>query len=377
MIVAHDGQRVDAGDGDDLVCLVADDYGIEADAGPGDDTVDATRSSDFSVVSLGPARTASSAAPERTRSGARLPRASTTASDPLATPSATRSRRAAGTTRCSRARSGQPTSTGSPPGGATTACTLKGLDHALSLDVGGGRNTARSPSPPPRRPPGWSTGHARPRVRREDLAWQGRLHRWYFTMAKGRRGPRWCSSARAPMRPSSSAGPSSCRTSAWATATTGRLAHHEGRHVLPRGRPRPADAGQVRVGVGDVPVGLTDRGPPTAPGRFRGRGPEPGLRRREAEGGCRAGRVLGTRAGEHIPANGCSAQVDGGIRGDLLKRGEDIASICPSVSSRLRGGAGDDLLLGSNRTDDVLVGGPGLDRARGMRGTTPAAPRYA
>ena len=53
VIVAHDGQRVDAGDGDDLVCLVADDFGIEVDAGPGDDTVDATRSSDFSVVSLG------------------------------------------------------------------------------------------------------------------------------------------------------------------------------------------------------------------------------------------------------------------------------------------------------------------------------------
>ena len=78
--------------------------------------------------------------------------------------------------------------------------------------------------------------------------------------------------------------------------------------------------------------------------------------------------VLGTRGRNHITANGCYVAGRRRLRGDLLIRGQVIISICDSVSTRLRGGAGDDLLFGSSQTDDVLLGGPGFDRARGMRG---------
>ena len=80
-------------------------------------------------------------------------------------------------------------------------------------------------------------------------------------------------------------------------------------------------------------------------------------------------RALGSARGEHIRANGCDVVVRGRAGWDLLERGDDAVSICPGLSSVIAGGLGNDLLLGSNRTDDVLLGGPGHDHARGMRGT--------
>ena len=122
VVVAHGGQRVKAGDGDDLICLVDDEDGVQVDAGPGDDTVDATQSLYYSIVSLGLGEDSFVGGPgEDQVQGSAFQDLEDLFTSRWPTPSATTSRRAAGTTRSCRARWGQPTPTSSPPAMVTTA----------------------------------------------------------------------------------------------------------------------------------------------------------------------------------------------------------------------------------------------------------------
>jgi D-alanyl-D-alanine carboxypeptidase len=79
-------------------------------------------------------------------------------------------------------------------------------------------------------------------------------------------------------------------------------------------------------------------------------------------------RVDGSEAAETIVASGCQVLIAGGAGPDLLERHEGPLGNCPSIRSRLVGGPGADTLIGSNRLDDVLLGGAGRDVADGQHG---------
>ena len=80
-------------------------------------------------------------------------------------------------------------------------------------------------------------------------------------------------------------------------------------------------------------------------------------------------RVLGADRGEKIYANGCKVTVLGGAGPDRLTRGAYGLPHCPDILSRLAGGTGADRLVGSERSDDFLSGGRGRDVADGHDGT--------
>ena len=183
----------------------------------------------------------------------------------------------------------------------------------------------------------------------------------------GRPPRRWCSSAskaaetglRRRTRPGAPVPPGR-------TATTGpvRSPRPDGTFLLGAG-PRPADAGQVRLGPPRVPPVRPARRPGRPAGDVREHR-QPGARRRDALRRRRAGAGLGSARRERITRERLRRR---GARaapgGTCWTRGDDVVSICPDLSSVIAGGAGNDLLLGSNRTDDFLLGGPGLDRATG------------
>lgn len=75
--------------------------------------------------------------------------------------------------------------------------------------------------------------------------------------------------------------------------------------------------------------------------------------------------ILGDRRDNGLRANGCDVAMRGG-------RGADVMSVrntlgCDGPRARLFGDQGKDRLEGSS-DDDVLIGGPGLDRANGSLG---------
>ncbi len=186
VIVAHDGQRVDAGDGDDLVCLVADDSGIEADAGPGDDTVDATRSSDFSVVSLGAGKDSFRAGPgEDFVWGAAPEGIGDDGLNPLDT-ERDDIKTGNGNDRVFSGSLGAANLDSIATGQGDDRVELTGLDHALSLDFGGGRNTAIVTLVAPETT-GWLFDAAKRKINFDEATsrWRGRVSRWYFHMADG------------------------------------------------------------------------------------------------------------------------------------------------------------------------------------------------
>ena len=61
--------------------------------------------------------------------------------------------------------------------------------------------------------------------------------------------------------------------------------------------------------------------------------------------------------------------VRGGPGADVIDRGQDVGSICDSVTTRFQGGVGNDCLIGSKRTNDVLLGALVFDHAIGVGGT--------
>jgi hypothetical protein len=372
VIVAHGGQRVDAGDGDDLVCLVADDLGVEADAGPGDDTVDATRSSDFSVVSLGAGQDSFlgtgpgedwvwGAAPEGLGDDGLNPL--DTERDDIKTGD--------GDDRVFSGSLGAVNLDSIGTGRGDDRVQLVGLDHAVSLDVGAGRNTAIV-TLAAAETTAWLFDATKRTINVDETTsrWKGRLDRWYFRMAEGQ-----------------------------ARSSLVFLGSRASESVFVSG---PGLVPHLRLGGGaDWGGSLTTKGGTFFLGDGRDRltlgkydsvaqtFPFPELtlklqRHRAAFGGgivspvfgvetLRAGAtqvdILGSSRADRITANGCRVLVRGGPGADVLTRGQDVLSICDAVVTRLEGGAGNDWLVGANRTDDVLLGGVGFDHAIGMGGT--------
>lgn len=82
-------------------------------------------------------------------------------------------------------------------------------------------------------------------------------------------------------------------------------------------------------------------------------------------------RVTGDARSNRLTAFGCDVILQGGGGDDTLSakgNGQDDLACLAQTRSELRGGAGDDLLLGW-LGDDWLLGGPGIDVARGRAGT--------
>jgi len=79
--------------------------------------------------------------------------------------------------------------------------------------------------------------------------------------------------------------------------------------------------------------------------------------------------VLGSSRADRITASGYYVLVRGGPGADVIDRGQDVGSICDSVTTRFQGGVGNDCLIGSKRTNDVLLGALVFDHAIGVGGT--------
>jgi hypothetical protein len=247
---------------------------------------------------------------------------------------------------------------------------LEGLDHATSLDVGSGRNTAIV-----------TLGAAATTVWSVDLGrrtlgfdgqtstWGGRLHRWYLTMAPAQAPSSLVFFGSKADDTAFVGGPGLVPQFrlGYGNDWAGSLTTPGGGFLLGPGLDRLTLGKYDSVHPG---FPLPDLRVDLAGGRASFGGIESAVRGVETlYAGAERVRVLGSTRGERIRANGCDVVVRGRAGWDLLERGDDVVSVCPDVSTLLVGGAGNDWLLGSNRTDDVLVGGPGFDRARGMRGT--------
>ena len=81
-------------------------------------------------------------------------------------------------------------------------------------------------------------------------------------------------------------------------------------------------------------------------------------------------RILGSDRAERIDADGCDVELRGGGGPDLLARHAADTGDCGGLTrGRVFGGPGADRLRGAGSTDDLLVGGTGLDYANGRGGT--------
>lgn len=78
-------------------------------------------------------------------------------------------------------------------------------------------------------------------------------------------------------------------------------------------------------------------------------------------------RVAGRAKRDRITVAACDVRIAGRAGNDVLRRAGDAT--CASAPNRLAGGPGDDRLVGTSATDDVLVGGTGYDMADGRGGT--------
>lgn len=77
--------------------------------------------------------------------------------------------------------------------------------------------------------------------------------------------------------------------------------------------------------------------------------------------------ITGNEEANRITALGCLASIRGMGGGDTIRAKRVPSWSCAQTRTRVRGGHGDDLLVGTP-DDDVLLGGPGKDTARGGPG---------
>jgi hypothetical protein len=371
VIVAHDEDSVDAGAGDDLICLVGAQPGGATNAGPGDDTVDATQNTAGSNVSLGLGQDRFIGGPGRDwvygsdseGSGFPGPDPQDTEPDVITT--------GGGNDQVFSGSRGAPNSDKIATGRGDDRIHLEGLDHDTSLDAGGGKNTAIVTLVAPQTT-AWlvNVGKRTLNFDEETSSWEGSLHRWYFTLADGQAPS---SVVFVGTRASDSvfvSGPGLVPHFRLGGGRDwgGSLTTRGGTFFLGPGRDRLTlgkyDSQAVAFPLAELSVKLHQHRAAFGNGIVS---PVFGVETLIA--GARQVRVLGSSGADRITANGCNVQVSGGPGADVLTRGQDVVSICDVVLSRLEGDAGNDWLFGSQRTDDVLLGGQGFDHARGMRGT--------
>ncbi len=371
VIVADGGHlRIRALGGDDVVCLHDTQAVVEVEAGPGDDLVDASRSDTSTVASLGLGADTFAGGPGDDFVYGSAPEGlgEDGLNPPDTEPDAITT--AGGKDQVFSGSLGSANLDEISTGAGDDRVHLEGLDHATSLDVGSGRNTAIV-----------TLGAAATTVWSVDLGrrtlgfdgqtstWGGRLHRWYFTMADGQAPSSLVFFGSKADDTAFVGGPGLVPQFrlGYGNDWAGSLTAPGGTFLLGPGLDRLTLGKYDSVHPG---FPLPDLRVDLAAQRASFGGIESAVRGVETlYAGAERVRALGSTRGERIRANGCDVVVRGRAGWDLLERGDDVVSVCPDVSTLLVGGAGNDWLLGSNRTDDVLVGGPGFDRARGMRGT--------
>ncbi len=375
VIVAHSGQRVEAGDGDDLICVVTSKPASNVDAGPGNDTVDTTRSSVSTAVSLGEGEDTFAggrgvdavwgSAPEGLGSSGLNP--PDTERDVISTGGGD-----------DKVFSGSLDSVNSDKiatGSGTDRIDVIGLDPTLELDAGAGRNIALVTLSADETT-AWLVDVAQRKIQVDDGVndvtwhWQGQLPRWSFHLAEGStpsslvflgtRGDENAFVSGAGLVPHFRMGPGDD----WA----GNLTTPGGTYFLGAGHDKLTlgkyDDVAVAFPIDELRVNL---GAHRA--RFGGGVESPVWGVETLLAGADLLRVRGSARAERVVANGCRVVVRGLGGNDRLRRGADLISPCDPVVSRLYGGRGHDILWGSQLTDDLLVGGRGFDRARGMKGT--------
>jgi hypothetical protein len=371
VIVADGGDlRIRALGGDDLVCLHDIQVVVQVEAGAGDDLVDATGTDAPTVASLGEGADTFAggpgddfvygSAPEGLgEDGLNPPDIET---DVITT--------GGGKDQVFSGALGSANLDEIATGAGDDRVHLEGLDHATSLDVGNGRNTAIVTLGTVHTT-AWSVDLGRRTLGfdGQTSTWAGRLHRWYLTMADGQAPASLVFFGSKADDTAFVGGPGLVPQFrlGYGNDWAGSLTTPGGTFLLGPGLDRLTlgkyDSVHPSFPLSDLRVDLAAQ-----QASFGGiESPVRGVETLYA--GAERVRALGSARGEHIRANGCDVVVRGRAGWDLLERGDDAVSICPALSTTIDGGAGNDMLFGSNRTDDTLVGGPGLDRARGMRGT--------
>ena len=370
VIVGHHGQRVDAGAGNDLICLVGTQTMEPTDAGPGDDTVDATSSTWSSNVSLGTGADTFVGGPGQDFVYATAPEGSAfPAPDPEDAEHDVIST-GRGRDQVFSGSLGEPNTDQIATGRGNDRIHLEGLDHDTSLDAGPGKNTAIVSLTAPETT-AWliNVGKRTINFDEETSRWSGDLHRWYFTLADGQ-------------APSSVVFLGTNASESVFVSGTGLVPHFRLRGGEDWGGSLTTPGGTFFLGTGHdrLTLGKYDSVNVTFPidvlsvdlgahqASFGGAAKSPVHGVETLIAGADQVRVFGTSRADRVRANGCDVVVRGRAGPDVLTRGDDVVSICSGLVSRLLGGAGNDILFGSPRTDDFLVGGAGFDRARGMGG---------
>ena len=371
VIVADGGDlRIRALGGDDLVCLHDIQVVAQVEAGAGDDLVDATGTEAPTAVSLGEGADTFAggpgddfvygSAPEGLGEDGLNP--PDTETDVITT--------GGGKDQVFSGALGSANLDVIATGVGDDRVHLEGLDHATSLDVGAGRNTAIV-TLAATETTAWlvDVGRRALEFDEQTSGWRGRLHRWYFTMADA-------------SAPSSLVFLGTKADDTVFVGGPGLVPHFRLGAGNDWGGSLTTPGGTFLLGPGldRLTLGKYDSVHPSfhlsdlrvdlaAQRASFGNIVSPVRGVETLYAGAVRVRALGSARGERIRANGCDVVVRGRAGWDLLERGDDVVSICPALSTTIDGGAGNDMLFGSNHTDDILLGGPGLDRARGMRGT--------
>jgi RTX calcium-binding nonapeptide repeat (4 copies) len=374
VIVAHEGQRVDAGLGDDLICIVATRATENVDAGGGDDLVDATQSKWSSFVFLGVG--------EDTFLGALGDDAVYAAVDegygfPGPQPIDNEHdviKTGRGDDFVFSGWLGESNDDEISTGQGNDRIELRGLDHDTVLNAGSGLNTAIVTLTADETQ-SWLIDVGKRKLHFDEATshWEGQLQRWYLELAAG--------SAR------SSVVFLGTGASEYAFVSgPGLVPHFSMRGGADWAGNLDTNGGTYRLGAGGdrLTLGAYEDVPPSFPierlvvdlgagqADFGGGGkfisPVTGVETLFA--GAVHLRVFGSHRADKITVNGCDVAAHGRTGNDLLIRDpHTVPSICDTVRTRLFGELGKDVLFGSQRTDDYLAGGPGFDRARGMMGT--------
>ncbi len=361
--------------GDDLICLTGD-QGNVADAGSGNDTVNAASSTKYSVVSLGEGQDTFSgggpgedvvygSAPEGLGDNGLNPL--DTERDVIAT--------GRGDDHVFSGSVGAPNADDIRTGPGDDRIDVVGLDPTLTLDAGAGDNSAIVTLTAPTTT-AWEIDVTRRKIHVDRYVdettshWRGQLHRWYFTMADGQ----------------------AASSLVFLGTAADEAAFVSGDGLVPHFRMAGGNdwAGSLTVRGGTFRMGPgRDR---LTVGKYDGRVPGFPLDRMRIDlaqqridfdgdvasvmsgveilkAGAKRLRIYGSRQPERIIANGCRVEVHGGPGNDVLTRVGTSVFTCSAVESLLFGNGGNDLLIGTAHTDDLLVGGLGFDRARGMGGT--------